>query len=266
MMNEFKFKKKFGQNFLQNKDIIEKIARLGDVNERSLIIEVGPGSGNLTVFIANLYKHSNILCYEVDNSLEDTLSIRLKDYSNVNVLFCDFLMADIIKDVSCYEYNKLYFISNVLYYITTPILFKLIDSGLEFERIVMMVQKEVGDRFCSLPSSKEYNALTVILNYYFDIKKEFIVSRNQFYPRPNVDSVVVSFQNKIEKEYLKDKKFFLKLVHDSFRFKRKTLKNNLKNYDLDKIEMVLKKYGFDLSVRAEVLNYKIFVEIANTLL
>lgn len=266
IMDDFKFKKKFGQNFLQNKAIIDKIAKVADIKSNSLIIEVGPGSGNLTVALAELYKDSNILAYEVDNSLEDILSVRLKDYNNVKILFSDFLKADIALDVREYSCDNIYFISNVPYYITTPILFKLIDSGLEFERIVMMVQKEVGDRFCSLPSSKEYNALTVILNYYFDIKKEFIVSRNHFYPRPNVDSVVVSFQKKIKKEYLKDKKFFLKLVHDSFRFKRKTLKNNLKNYDLDKIEMVLKKYGFDLSVRAEVLNYKIFVEIANTLL
>ena len=265
-MDDFKFKKKYGQNFLQNKDTIKRIAGLGDVVDNSLIIEVGPGSGNLTVALADLYKRSNILCYEIDNSLEDSLSIRLKDYTNVRVLFCDFLNSDIVSDVSNYNYNKLYFISNVPYYITTPILFKLINSGLSFEKIVMMVQKEVGDRFCSLPSNREYNALTVILNYYFKIKKEFIVSRNQFYPRPNVDSVVVSFEKKEEKEYLKDRDFFIRLVHDSFKFKRKTLRNNLKNYDLDKIEQVLKKYEFDLNVRAEALEYKIFVEIANILL
>lgn len=265
-MNDFKFKKKYGQNFLQNKDTIKRIATLGGVNDDSLIIEVGPGSGNLTVVLADLYNSSNILCYEIDNSLEDSLSVRLKNYTNVRVLFCDFLSSDIVSDVSSYSYNKLYFISNVPYYITTPILFKLINSGLPFEKIVMMVQKEVGDRFCSLPSNRDYNALTVILNYYFKIKKEFIVSRNQFYPRPNVDSVVVSFENKCEKENLKDKDFFIKLVHDSFKFKRKTLRNNLKNYDLDKIGQVLKKYGFDLNVRAEALDYKIFVEIANILM
>ena len=203
IMDDFKFKKKFGQNFLQNKAIIDKIAKVADIKSNSLIIEVGPGSGNLTVALAELYKDSNILAYEVDNSLEDILSVRLKDYNNVKILFSDFLKADIALDVREYSCDNIYFISNVPYYITTPILFKLIDSGLEFERIVMMVQKEVGDRFCSLPSSKEYNALTVILNYYFDIKKEFIVSRNQFYPRPNVDSVVVSFQKENKERVLK---------------------------------------------------------------
>lgn len=264
-MSEFKFKKKYGQNFLQNKNIVKKIALTATVSPNSLIIEVGPGSGNLTVPMAELYKDSNILAYEVDNSLEYILFDKIKDYNNVHVLFNDFLKADIVSDVRKYSYSNLYFISNVPYYITTPILFKLIDSDLVFEKIVMMVQKEVGDRFCSGVSKKEYSALTVILNYYFNVKKEFIVDRNQFYPRPNVDSVVVSFTNRKDKEKLIDKDFFLKLVHDSFQYKRKTLRNNLKKYDLDKVSLVLKKYGYDLNVRAEALSYKVFVDISNAL-
>lgn len=264
-VEEFKFKKKFGQNFLQNKAVIEKIARVALVKPESLIIEVGPGSGNLTVALAELYKDSNILAYEIDNNLEDILSVRLKDYSNVKVLFSDFLKADIALDVKEYSYNNIYFVSNVPYYITTPILFKLIDSNLAFEKIVMMVQKEVGDRFCSKVSTKDYGALTVILNYFFDVRKEFVVDRNQFYPRPNVDSVVVSFSRKEKLEELADKDFFIKLVHDSFQFRRKTLRNNLKKYDLELLESVLNKYGYDLNVRAEALDYKIFVEMANTL-
>ena len=264
-VEEFKFKKKFGQNFLQNKAVIDKIAKVALVKPGSLIIEVGPGSGNLTVALAELHKDSNILAYEIDNNLEDILSVRLKDYNNVKVLFSDFLKADIALDVREYSYNNIYFVSNVPYYITTPILFKLIDSNLAFEKIVMMVQKEVGDRFCSKVSTKDYGALTVILNYFFDVRKEFIVDRNQFYPRPNVDSVVVSFSRKEKLEELVDKAFFIKLVHDSFQFRRKTLRNNLKKYDLELLESVLNKYGYDLSVRAEALDYKIFVEMANTL-
>ena len=181
-------------------------------------------------------------------------------------MFFDFLQSDIVSDIANYKYNKLYFISNVPYYITTPILFKLIDSNLFFQKIVMMVQKEVGDRFCSGVSKKEYGAITVILNYDFNIKKEFLVDRNQFYPRPNVDSVVVSFTNKDVKEPLIDKNHFLKLVKDSFKFKRKTLRNNLKNYNLDIIEAVLIKCGYDLNIRAEALDYKVFVEMSNALL
>ena len=264
-MTEFRFKKKYGQNFLQNKAIIDKIARVANVESNSLVIEVGPGSGNLTIALASLYKDSNILAYEVDNSLEDVLASRLKDYDNVKILFNDFLKADIVSDVGMYSYDNLYFVSNVPYYITTPILFKLIESDLGFERIVMMVQKEVGDRFCSKVSSKDYGALTVILNYFFDVRKEFLVDRNQFYPRPNVDSVVVSFSRKEKLERIDDKDFFMKLVHDSFQFRRKTLRNNLKKYNLELVESILNKYGYDLSIRAEALDYKIFVDIANTL-
>ena len=264
-MDNFKFKKKFGQNFLQNKDILRRIADVGDVSFNSLIIEVGPGSGNLTVELAKMYDSSNVLAYEIDDSLEDVLSVRLRDCSNVKVLFTDFLKEDIKKDISCYEYNKLYFISNVPYYITTPILFKLIDSNLAFEKIVMMVQKEVGDRFCSSVSNKDYGALTVILNYFFIVKKEFVVGRNNFYPVPNVDSVVVSFSRKKELEKLLNKEHFIKLVHDSFQFRRKTLRNNLKKYNLSIAEEVLNKYGYDLSVRAEALDYMIFIDISNAL-
>ena len=265
MMDDFNFKKKFGQNFLQNKEIIRKIAFIASVKPKSLIIEVGPGSGNLTVALADLYNNSNILAYEVDDSLKKIITDRISSYNNVKVLFTDFLQVELKDDICNYEYDNLYFVSNVPYYITTPILFKLIESKLPFEKIVMMVQKEVGDRFSSRSGRKEYGALTVILNYYFDIKKEFIVDRNQFYPRPNVDSVVVSLTKKNNREFLNNEEGFFKIVHDSFKFKRKMLRNNLKGYDLNIIEEVLKRYGYDLTVRAEQLDYNIFVEISNAL-
>ena len=264
-VDNFKFKKKYGQNFLQNKAIIKKIAECGDVDSNSLIIEVGPGSGNLTEELAILYSDSNILAYEVDESLEKTLLFRLSNYSNVKVLFGDFLKVDLATEVKDYNYNRLYFISNVPYYITTPILFKLITSNLMFTKIVMMVQKEVGDRFCSEVRKKSYGALTVILNYYFEVKKEFKVDRKQFFPKPNVDSVVVSFKRKENLLPLKNVEFFFQIVHDSFRYKRKMLRNNLKKYDLEIVEKVLFKYNFDLTVRAEELDYYIYVDMANSL-
>ena len=142
---------------------------------------------------------------------------------------------------------------------------KIIASGLKFDKIVMMVQKEVGDRFSTRPGSKEYGSITVLLNYFYDVKKEFFVSRKQFVPEPNVDSVIVSFTEKKDKLELYDFNLFEKLVRDSFQFKRKNIKNNLKNYDLNKIEQVLKKYDYDLTVRAESLDVSIFVDIANEL-
>ena len=128
-----------------------------------------------------------------------------------------------------------------------------------------MVQKEVGDRFAAKVGSKEYNSLTVFLNYYFDIRKLFIVSKNCFIPKPNVDSIVVSLTKKTTLLNVDDLDLFFKLVRDSFKFKRKTLRNNLKDYDLSKVEKVLEKYDLDLNVRAENLDIKIFVDISNIL-
>ena len=188
----------------------------------------------------------------------------LKNYSNYEIYFGDFLKRDIIKDLQCENYDNLYVIANLPYYITTPILEKLISLNIEFEMIRVMVQKEVGDRFCASVASKEYGSLTVYLNYNYDIKKDFVVSRNCFYPKPNVDSVVVSLLGK-EKEKVNDLELFYRLIRDSFKFKRKTIKNNLKDYNLKVIERVLKRHGFDLSVRAEQLSVSIFCEISNEL-
>ena len=129
----------------------------------------------------------------------------------------------------------------------------------------MMVQKEVGDRFSAKPKTKEYNSLTVYLNYFFDVKKEFVVNRKEFTPVPNVDSVVVSFTRKKELLELNDKNHFFKLVRDSFQYKRKTIRNNLKGYDLEVVDSVLKEYNFSLSSRAEELPVIVFVKISNAL-
>ena len=141
----------------------------------------------------------------------------------------------------------------------------MIDANIDLEKIVVMVQKEVADRFCAKPGSRDYGSITVFLNYYFDMKKEFLVSRNCFNPKPNVDSMIISLNHKDSLLPLKDSKLFFDVVRDSFRFKRKTLKNNLKNYDLLAIETVLKKYNFDLNVRSEQLPLEVFVDISNCL-
>jgi len=258
-----KFKKKFGQNFLKDISLVKKIVSIGEVDENSLVIEVGPGGAIMTRELALVAK--NVLAYEIDRDLSFELCRRLNGLNNVDVLFQDFLDSDLREDVKNYEFQKLLFISNVPYYITTPIIFKLINSGLEFQKIVMMVQKEVGERFTTLPGNREYGAITVLLNYYFDVKKELNVSRKQFVPEPNVDSMVVSFSNRKSQPKLIDEEFFIKLVRDSFQFKRKNLKNNLKNYDLNVVSDVLVKYNYDLTVRAENLSYLFFVDLANSL-
>jgi 16S rRNA (adenine1518-N6/adenine1519-N6)-dimethyltransferase len=128
-----------------------------------------------------------------------------------------------------------------------------------------MVQKEVGNRFKALPKTKEYNSLSVFLNYYYDIKKIIDVSRNVFIPKPNVDSIVVEFNLKSSRYKLIDEKLFFKIVKDSFKQKRKTIRNNLKGYDLEVIKSVLEKHNVDLSVRAEALPLEVFVDISNEL-
>ena len=206
-----------------------------------------------------------MLAYEIDTDLKDELSTKLADFSNVSVLFQDFLESNIKEDISKFSFSNLYFISNVPYYITTPIIMKIIDSNLNFKKICMMVQKEVGVRFSARPGSRDYSSISVFLAYFYDIKKEFLVSRKEFVPEPNVDSVVISFTKKDKLLELKNKELFFKLVRDSFQFKRKNIRNNLKKYNLDVIASVLSDFDFDLSVRAEQLSVEIFVALANAL-
>lgn len=260
---DVKFKKKFGQNFLKDVNIVKRIVDVSGVDQESLVIEVGPGGAIMTRELALVAKQ--VLAYEIDQDLSTELSKRLEDFDNVDILFQDFLDSDLISDVKSYNYKKLFFVSNVPYYITTPIILKLISSNLHFEKIVMMVQKEVGDRFSTLPGSREYGSITVLLNYFYDIKREFFVSRKQFVPQPNVDSLIVSFTEKENRLELNDFHFFEKIVRDSFQFKRKNIRNNLKQYDLDIVARVLDDYGYDLSVRAENLSVEVFVELANAL-
>lgn len=263
-MEEYKhnFKKKFGQNFLKDENIITKIVNSAEIEENALIIEIGPGSGALT---KELIKKGNVIAYEIDKDLENPLLEKFGNNTNIRFIFDDFLNRNVKKDIEPEKYNKLYVVANLPYYITTPIITKLIEEQLNVEKIVVMVQKEVGDRFSALPKTKDYSSITVFLNYYFEIKKLFVVSRNNFYPRPNVDSIIISLNRKEKMNKALNETLFFKLVRDSFQYKRKNLRNNLKQYNLGKIEKVLEKYGKDLTCRAEELTLEHFIEISNNL-
>lgn len=260
---DFNFKKKYGQNFLRDNSIPRKIVDVSKIPDNTLVIEIGPGAGALTKELAKVAKQ--VLCYEIDESLEDILDQVLLEYTNVSVIYDDFLKRNVLEDLNNHDYEHLYVIANLPYYVTTPIITQLVTSNLEIEKIVVMVQKEVADRFCAKPASREYGSITVFLNYYFDLKKEFLVSKNCFVPKPNIDSMIISLTRKKKLLPLKDSTLFFNLIRDSFRFKRKTLRNNLKGYDLMKIEQTLKNYHFDLSVRAEELPLEVFVDISNNL-
>ncbi len=261
--NNFNFKKKFGQNFIVDENIVNSIIDKALIDSNTLVIEIGPGAGSLTYKLALTAKQ--VLCYEIDESLRPILNDNLNGFSNVEIKFEDFLKADLTSDIKKYSYEKLYVVANLPYYITTPIIMKLIEDNIDVDKIVVMVQKEVGNRFKATCGSKDYNSLSIYLNYYFDVRKILDVSRNVFIPKPNVDSIVVEFTKKKSNYDLKNKEMFFKLIRDAFTQKRKTLKNNLKNYDLDKIETVLKNYGYDLSFRAEQIPIEVFVSISNSL-
>lgn len=140
----------------------------------------------------------------------------------------------------------------------------MINSSLDVKAMVLMVQNEVANRLSAKVGTKDYGAITVFLNYYYDVEKLFFVSRQSFEPVPNVDSAVIKLTKKEKRYYLKDEKFFFQLIKESFRMKRKNIKNNLKNYDLDIVLKVLQKYDLDLTVRAESISLECFVEMANT--
>ena len=259
-MIDHKFKKKFGQNFLQDNNIIKKIADVASPTKEDIIIEIGPGGGALTT---ELVKKTKVIAYEIDKELEETLNNKFKD-DDIEIIFDDFLNRNIKEDLNKYKYKNIYVIANLPYYITTPIINKIISEKLDVKQMVLMVQKEVGERFTANVGTKDYGSITVFLNYYFNIKKEFIVSRNAFFPKPNVDSIIISL-NKKELLQVDNQEKLFKLIRDSFSQKRKTLKNNLKEYDFTKVEEVLDKYDLPHDIRAERIPIELFIEISNNL-
>lgn len=261
--NNFVFKKKFGQNFLKDDNILNNIVKVADIEPNSLIIEIGIGAAALTKKLAST--NNQVLGYEIDLTLKDVLTEVLYDYNNIDIIYDDFLKRNIKSDIEKYSYNKLYVVANLPYYITTPIITKFIEENIEPEKIVVMVQNEVADRFSAKINTKDYNSLTLFLNYYFDIKKEFFVSRNVFYPIPNVDSAVISFTKKEEKAFVTDEKKLFRFIKDAFTQKRKNLRNNLKNYDLNLLEDILSKINKNLTDRAESLTLDDYIFIINNL-
>lgn len=255
-----KAKKSLGQNFLQDETVLKKIANSIKTNEDDLIIEIGPGKGALTKHLQK--KNSFLTCYEIDLRMKEIL----KKFENekTQIIFQDFLKANIIEDHQKYNYKNIYVLANIPYYITTPIIKHILNIE-NIKSMTLLVQKEVAERFTAKPKSKAYGSLTVYLNYYFNVTYLFDVSRTAFYPVPNVESAVVKFERKNEQSNLKNEEVFFKLINDSFKMKRKTLKNNLKGYEWDKIKNVLEENNLNENVRAEELSLEIFEKIANIL-
>ncbi len=257
---EIKAKKSLGQNFLNDQNILKKIADSIPTTENDLIIEIGPGKGALTKYLK--LKNSYLICFEIDKRMQDLL-VKLED-TKTEIIFEDFMKANIEEKIKDYSFDNLYIIANIPYYITTPIIKKALTIN-KLESMTLLVQKEVAGRFSAKPGSKAYGSITVYLNYYFNIEYLFDVKNTCFTPKPKVDSAVIKFTKRTNNKKVKNEELLFKLINDSFKLKRKTLKNNLKTYNWSKINEILEKNNFKENVRAEEISLDIFIDIANNL-
>ena len=261
-MKNFEYKKSLGQNFLIDKNIINKIINSINLKEEPLIIEIGPGSGALTKELVKL--NANIISFEIDTRLKSELDKLCNENNNLEIIYEDFLKINLKEFLKKKKYKNLYFVANLPYYITTAIINKITEESNPKE-MILMVQKEVADRFSAHPNTRDYGSISVFLQYNYDISKVVLVPKTCFYPSPKVDSVVIKFETRENKVKALNEEKFYKLIKDSFQFKRKNLKNNLKGYNQDKINEILKEYNKDLTARAEEISVEEFINISNNI-
>ncbi len=252
-------KKHYGQNFLKDDFVLESITNALSSTQKDLIIEIGPGKGALTQKLKK--KNARLIAYEIDTDLRPYLNKLVDD--NTTIIYQDILTSNIKEDIKEINYENLYFVGNLPYYITTPIIEYITNLNLDFKSLIIMVQKEVADRFLANEKSKEYGYFTLYLKYFYDSEKITDVSKNSFEPVPKVNSSVIKLTKK-ENRVLEEKKYF-DFLKKCFKEKRKTLKNNLKDYDFDVIKKVLLKNNYSELVRAEEITEEVFIEIFQTL-
>lgn len=259
-----KANKKFGQNFLINEEIINKIIEKADVTQNDVVIEIGPGLGSLTAKL--LENAKKVIAIELDSNMVKILNERFCLYNNFELIENDVLKVDLQSIVEKYESVKV--VANLPYYITTPIIMKLLEEKLKLKSITVMVQKEVGERFCAEPNSKEYGAITISVNYYTVPQIVINVPKENFEPVPEVDSCVIRLDIRENPPIkLKSEKEFFRLVKAGFSQRRKTINNSLASMGRTKEEIkeALEKLGIDQKLRAENLKMEDFAEISNIL-
>lgn len=266
----FTFQKKFGQNFLIDPHVLDKIIRAAEITEDDFVLEIGPGMGTMTQYLA--YAAREVYAVEIDKSLIPILEDTLSDYDNVTVINEDILKVNIAKLAE--EKNggrPIKVVANLPYYITTPIIMGLFESHVPVESITVMVQKEVADRMQVGPGTKDYGALSLAVQYY---AKPYIVANvppNCFMPRPKVGSAVIRLTRHAETPVqVDDEKLLFQIIRASFNQRRKTLANGLKNYEglsfeKETIEAAIAECGFSPSVRGEALSLEEFAKLANVL-
>ena len=268
----FTFKKSFGQNFLTDTNILQKIVDTAEIDDQVNVIEIGPGIGALTEFLAE--RAAEVMAFEIDHRLVPILEDTLRDFDNVTVVNEDILKVDLAQHIQNFKNPDLPIkvVANLPYYITTPILMHLIESGIPFSEFVVMMQKEVADRISAQPNTKAYGSLSIAVQYYMTAKVAFIVPRTVFVPAPNVDSAILKMVRRPEPAVaVKDEQLFFKVSKASFTHRRKTLWNNLTGYFgkteeiKDKLTKALDQAGLSPSVRGEALSLAEFASLSDAL-
>ena len=268
----FTFKKSFGQNFLTDTNILQKIVDTAEIDKNVNVIEIGPGIGALTEFLAE--SAAEVMAFEIDDRLVPILSDTLRDFDNVTVVNQDILKVDLAQYIAEFKNPDLPIkvVANLPYYITTPILMHLIESGIPFSEFVVMMQREVAERISAQPNTKAYGSLSIAVQYHMTAKVAFIVPRTVFVPAPNVDSAILKMVRRDQPAVaVQDEKFFFKVSKASFVHRRKTLWNNLtshfgKSEDTKaKLTAALEQAELSPSVRGEALTLADFARLADAL-
>ncbi|MGT2865548.1 16S rRNA (adenine(1518)-N(6)/adenine(1519)-N(6))-dimethyltransferase RsmA [Streptococcus fryi] len=268
----FTFKKSFGQNFLTDTNILQKIVDTAEIDESVNVIEIGPGIGALTEFLAE--RAAEVMAFEIDDRLIPILADTLGRFDNVTVINEDVLKTDLQTRIKGFKNPDLPIkvVANLPYYITTPILMHLIESGIPFSEFVVMMQKEVADRISAQPNSKAYGSLSIAIQYYMTAKVAFIVPRTVFVPAPNVDSAILKMVRRPEPLVnVTNEKLLFKVAKASFVHRRKTLWNNLTNAfgksdDVkEQLEKALELADIAPTTRGEALSIADFARLADSL-
>ena len=267
---EFMFQKKFGQNFLIDTHVLEKIISAAGITKNDCVLEIGPGIGTMTQYLAENAGH--VVAVEIDRNLIPILKETLADYDNVTVINEDILRVDIKALAEEYNGGKpIKVVANLPYYITTPIIMGLFESGVPIDNITVMVQKEVADRMKEGPGSKDYGALSLAVQYYAEPEIVASVPPNCFIPRPNVGSAVIRLTRHKEMPVeVKDPVLMFKIIRASFNQRRKTLQNGLGNapelpYTKEQIAAAIAEMGLTPTIRGEALSLAQFAQLSDIL-
>lgn len=260
----FRFTKSLGQNFLIDETVLYDIIKGAEVNKEDFIIEIGPGVGTLTKEL--LKRAKKVYAIELDDALIPILNKELEQFDNFNIIHKDALKVDFNEIIG--EEKSVKVVANLPYYVTTPIIAKLLNGNYNFKSITIMIQKEVGERIAAKPSTKEYGALSILVQYYCDIKTIRKVSPSSFFPQPKVESIVIKLDKLPQKRVcVKDEKLFFKIVREAFNMRRKTLWNAMKSLKLDNkiLEKAFEHSGIDSKRRGETLNLQEFANLSNSI-